>query len=96
MVETYDNGEFYTTTVLKVDSILLRQFLTKYQFDTLKVIYPSHFLGEHSLKIKPDFNNLNGLFYTRGTKGKNSWFYIVDVKQSMLWAEVQYPDMAGD
>lgn len=97
LIETYDNGEFYATTSFKVDSLILRQFISKHKFDTLKKIYPSQFLGEHSLeKELPDFRNFDNKFYVTGTKGKKSWIYIVDLNKHILWAEVQYPDMAGD
>lgn len=96
IIETYDNGEFYTTSSFKIDSLTLRQFINDYKFDTLKYIYPSQFLGVHSLKKElPDFNTFNNKFYTTGTQGKNSWIYIIDLNKHILWAEVQYPDMAG-
>ena len=97
VIESYDNGEFYTTTSFKVDSLILKEFISEYKFKELEKIYPSQFLGEHGLKkVLPDFSHLENKYYTAGTKGKNSWLYIVDLHKQILWAEVQYPDMAGD
>ena len=97
VIETFDNSEFYTTTSFKVDSITLLNFVKEYKFDTMKKYYPSRFLGEHCLKKDlPNFNNLKNLLYTSGTKGKNSWIYIADLKRNILWAEVTYPDFGGN
>ncbi|MBV4360518.1 hypothetical protein [Pinibacter aurantiacus] len=97
IIETYDNGEFYTCSSFKIDSFALRKFISDYKFEPLKRIYPSQFLGVHSLKKElPDFNNFDNKFFVTGTKGKNSWIYIIDLNKCILWAEVQYPDMAGN
>ncbi|HTF28964.1 MAG TPA: hypothetical protein VK625_08975 [Flavitalea sp.] len=97
ILETYDNGEFYTTTSLKVDSTLLLKFISDYKFDTLTRLYPSHFLGEGVLKKdKPILSDSSTLFYTAGAKGRNSWLFIADLKKGILWAEIQYPDFAGN
>jgi hypothetical protein len=96
VIESYDNGEFYKLS-FKIDSLILKEFISDYKFDKLKKIYPSQFLGEHRLKkVLPDFSHLENEYYTTGTKGKNSWLYIVDLNKQILWAEVQYPDLAGD
>ena len=97
VIETFDNGEFFTTTSFRVDSPHLRDFMTKYGFDRRDKIYPSQFLGNNALKkAQPDFTNLQDLYFKTGSKGKNSWFYVVDLKRQILWAEIQYPDWAGD
>jgi hypothetical protein len=96
IIESYDNGEFVTTTTLNVDSVDLVNFLKKYKFEKREKIYPAQFMGTHTLKkTKPDFNNLENLYFLDGSKGKNSWLYIIDINQKILWAEIQYPDWGG-
>lgn len=96
VIETFDNGEFFTTTSFEVDSLSLIKFMNKYKFEQHDGPYPLLFFGEKILKeTKPDFNNLNSLYFSIGTKGKNSWIYIIDLKHKILWAEIQYPDWAG-
>jgi hypothetical protein len=96
IIETFDNGEYVTTTSLKVDSTELRNFIKEYKFEQRNIIYPSQFIGESTLKkIKPDFHNLEDLYFKIGSKGKNSWFYVVDLRRQILWAEIQYPDWGG-
>lgn len=97
IIETHDNGEFFTTTSLKVDSLELKAFIKQYKFEQLNKIYPSQFLGQNALKkVLPDFNNLQNLYFKIGSRRKNSWFYVIDLKQQVLWAEIQYPDWGGD
>ena len=96
VIETFDNGEFVTTTSLCADSSELKRFIQQYQFEQTHDFYPTLFMGRHTLKkMKPDFNNLKDLYFKIGSKGKNSWCYIVDLKRQMLWAEIQYPDWGG-
>jgi hypothetical protein len=96
VVETFDNGEFVTTTSLIVDSFQLQEFIKKYQFEQNDSFYTRQFIGGRTLKgTKPNFSKGRGLYFKTGSKGKNSWCYIVDLKELMLWAEIQYPDWGG-
>ena len=96
-IESIDNGEFVTTTVFKIDSINLREFMTFYKFDTVEGSFTMRLFGDSYLKAnKPDYSKSKNLCYKAGTKGKTSWFYLVDTDHKMLWAEIQYPDMAGN
>ena len=62
VIETFDNGEFFTTTSFWVDSPHLKDFMTKYGFDRRDKIYPSQFLGNNVLKkAQPDFTNLQDI-----------------------------------
>lgn len=50
-------------------------------------------MGNRTIKgIKPDCYKLNNRYFLDRFKGKNSWFYIIDTKRNILWAEIQYPD----
>ena len=97
VIETFDNGEFFTTTSLSLDSLQLKDFIAEYGFEHRSNVNPSQFFGGNALKkVRPDFANLQNLYFLSGSKGRNSWFYIVDLKQQILWAEIQYPDWGGD
>lgn len=96
-IETIDNGEFVTTTVFKIDNIKLQQFLNDYSFEKIERPFTLRLFGESYLKAnKPDYSKDKNLYYKAGTKGKTSWLYFIDTDKKMLWAEIQYPDMAGN
>lgn len=79
-----------------VDSIELDNFRKRYKFEKKDKVSLPLFFGQYNLKkLKPDFNNLQDLYFRFDSKGKNSWFYIVDLKKHLLWAEIQYPDWNG-
>ena len=96
-IESKDNGEFVTTTVFKVDSIKLNEFVNFYRFDTVVQPFTLRLFGDSYLKTnKPNYSKEKNLYYKAGTKGKNAWLYLIDIDKKMLWAEIQYPDMAGN
>ncbi|WP_462248567.1 hypothetical protein [Ferruginibacter sp.] len=96
VIETYDNGEFVTTTSFKIDSAVLKRFSEKNRFDTVRDPFYLFFIGEKSLKKqKPDLKNKDELLYISGYSKTNTWLYIIDFKKEMLWAEIQYPDWGG-
>jgi len=96
-IESIDNGEFVTTTVFKIDNIKLWEFINFYSFDTVGKPFTLRLFGDSYLKMnKPDYFSDKNLYYKAGTKGKTSWLYLIDTNIKMLWAEIQYPDMAGN
>jgi hypothetical protein len=96
VIETFDNGEYLTTTTLQADSADLIYFKNKYHFEQATTFNPSQFLGENYLKKQlPNFSNLTNLYCKTGANGKNSWIYIIDIDRKLLWAEIQYPDWGG-
>jgi hypothetical protein len=96
-IESIDNGEFVTTTVFRLDSINLREFIKFYAFDTVETPSTLRLFGDSYLKTnKPDYSKDTNLFYKAGKKGKTFWLYLVDIDSKKLWAEIQYPDMAGN
>jgi len=97
VIESIDNGEFVTTTVFKIDSINLQKFITQYKFDTTEKIFPLRLMGNSYLKEnKINQEKLNGFYYKAGAKEKNNWLYLVDLKSKKIWAEIGYPDWAGN
>ncbi|MCX6317991.1 MAG: hypothetical protein NTW29_11915 [Bacteroidetes bacterium] len=96
VIETFDNGEYLTTTTLQTDSSELVTFLNKYHLGQLKNFNANQYLGKTYLKKHlPDFHNLTNLYCKTGSNGKNSWIYIIDIERKLLWAEIQYPDWGG-
>jgi hypothetical protein len=84
-------------TVFKIDSVNLREFISFYTFDTTEKPFTLRLFGNSCLKTnKPDYSKGKNLYYKAGTKGKTSWLYLVDLDHKKLWAEIQYPDMAGN
>lgn len=96
VIESYDNGEFWTATSFRLDKDSLKQFIQEAGFTTSSASYKPFQFGAASFKVeKPDSSTAHYL-YKIGIKGKNSWVYIIDPEKHILWAEIQYPDWAGD
>jgi hypothetical protein len=97
VMETYDNGETFTTTSFKVDSITLKDFSKRNSFDTIKYPFYLFYAGKTCLKgPKPGLENKDDLLYISGQSKTNTWLYIIDLKKEMLWAQIMYPDWSGD
>lgn len=95
VIESIDNGEFVTTTVFVVDSIILKNLIRFYAFDTNSLM-PRLLGNSYLVRNKLETANSNNIYYKSGTKAKNSWLYIIDLKNGKLWAEIQYPDWSGN
>lgn len=97
VLESVDNGEYYTGTTFRLSDDGLHEFLKANQFIScgkrVELLFCSNALFKGH---KPDLDNAEGLLFTTGVKGKNSWLYIVDTTKRLLWAEIQYPDWGGD
>jgi len=97
VLESVDNGEYYTGTTFRLSENGLHDFLKANQFipcgKRVELLFSSNALLRGH---KPDLDNAVGLLFTTGVKGKNSWLYIVDTTKRLLWAEIQYPDWGGD
>jgi hypothetical protein len=97
VLESVDNGEYYTGTTFRLSEDGLHEFLKKNQFMPCGKRVELLFCSNALLKgYKPDLDNAVGLLFTTGVKGKNNWLYIVDTTKRLLWAEIQYPDWGGD
>ncbi|WP_153799359.1 hypothetical protein [Foetidibacter luteolus] len=97
VLETFDNGEWVTAVVLSIDSSALMSFVKTNHFDTMKAVSDLNLMGFRNFKSqKPDFNSKQGIFFINKSKNKNDWIYVADLNENKLWAEVRYPDFAGD
>lgn len=97
VVESYDNAEYLTITSIKSDRRILNALITKYDFEKAGQVFNPSFIGLAYLKeAKPDLTQNQNLYVKAGSKGKGSWIYLIDLHQSMLWAEIQYPDYGGN
>ena len=98
VLENIDNGEFVTATVFQIDSLTLNQFAKTNHFDTIciSISYQPLFWSKNYFRnYKPEFKSLDTILVNHGTKGKNSWEYVINPKTKQLWAEIQYPDWGG-
>lgn len=97
ILESIDNGEFVTATVFRVDSLELLKFARSFEFTPCeKLPYLKLMSDSYLKKYKPHIEEGKGYLYKIGNKGKNSWLYIIDTQRKLLWAEIQYPDAAGN
>lgn len=94
-IESMDNGEFITITAFKVDSLDLRRFMERYGFKPVENDLYLRRWSESCYLKRNTPGSLVNLYYKAGEKGKNSWYYVADLQQQKLWAEVQYPDWGG-
>ncbi len=96
ILESIDNGEFVTATTFLLNKEELLTFAQDYGF---KSSGDNMSLGMLSMsyleKDKPDFEKRGDYLYRSGQKGKNSWIYIIDLRNGLLWAEIGYPDAGG-
>lgn len=97
VLEAFDNGEWLTGTVFKIDSLSLRKFITDNQFDTLKNIQDIHLFSENYLiKYKPNITSTHNIYYVSKSAGKNNVIYVADLNSNILWTEISYPDWGGN
>src|SRR5258706_8060784 len=70
ILETFDNGEFLTGTVFRIDSITLVNFIKSNHFDSLQELRDARLLSEtHFANNKPDFASSKNLFIIWRTEG---------------------------
>lgn len=97
VLESFDNGEFLTGTVFKIDSISLFNLIDKYHFDSLREddqfsMMSNGYFENNKLILKPTKN----IYIIRNGKDKVYWNYLIDLNNCRLWAEISYPDWGGN
>lgn len=96
VLETFDNGEWLTGTVLKIDNSALRNFVADNHFEPLKTLNDLHFLSNSFLQdYKAEFRETKNIFYLSKSSDKNNWKYVADLNNNILWTEISYPDWGG-
>jgi hypothetical protein len=96
VLETFDNGEWLTGTVLKIDNATLRNLIAVNRFDALQSPRDLHFLSNSYLKeYKVEFDGTKNIFYLSKSRDKNNWTYVADLNTNILWTEISYPDWGG-
>ncbi len=97
VLESYDNGEYWTATAFKIKKDSVNQFIKNFDFQhSDSLAYRPKMFAESSFEIERLKTDSEKYLYNSGTKGKNNWLYIIDTTRSVLWAEIQYPDWAGN
>jgi len=93
VLETFDNMEFLTGTVFKIDTVTLRSFVNRYNFQMLTELRDLQLVSVNYLRTyKPSFASTSNIFFIRESKEKNHWTYVADLNRGELWAEIWYPD----
>jgi hypothetical protein len=97
LIETFDNGEFVTVTSFKMSPTDISEIQKKYKFEAVDGSYVPGFLGNSFLKgPKPSNSDLNKCLMKIEQKGKTMSVYVLDTSKHILWAEINYPDWAGN
>jgi hypothetical protein len=96
VLESFDNLEWLTGTVLQMDSAVPHQFVRANHFNRSQNLWDIRFMGNPYLQNhKADFQNTKNIYFLSGSKEKVSWKYIADLNSGELWAEINYPDWSG-
>lgn len=97
VLETFDNGEFLTATAFNIDSLTLKKFIKENHFASPQTLTDlTSFSQSVFKKNKPIFTSTKNVYVLKRSKEKNHWNYIADLTQQKLWAEISYPDWAGN
>lgn len=96
VLETFDNGEWLTGTVLEIDSTTLKRFVIANHFDTLQNLNDIRLISNNYLtRHKANFKTTKNIYFTRKSVNKNNWTYVANIDDNKLWTEVSYPDWGG-
>jgi len=96
VLETFDNGEWLTGTVLEIDSITLKKFVIENHFDTLQNLNDIHLASNSYLtRHKANFVATRNIYFVSRSINKNNWTYVADLNANKLWTEIGYPDWSG-
>ncbi len=97
VLESFDNGEWLTGTVLAIDNAPLKKIIAENGFDTLRKMSDLHFLSNSYLtRHKAEFRTVHNIFFISKSENRNNWTYVVDLNDNRLWAEISYPDWSGN
>lgn len=96
VLESFDNAEWLTGVVIKLDSNDIYKLVEKYKFESENKDYrPSLLSNYYLLNYKLDVQRIKNLRYLQKSIGKHHWTCIADLDKSIFWMEVSYPDWAG-
>lgn len=97
VVESFDNREWLTGTLFKVDSVALRELVIQNKFTAAQNINQLKLLSLSYLQeYKPKFTDIENIYVIHKGNGKNDWKCIVDLNTNLLCIEITYPDHAGN
>jgi hypothetical protein len=96
VLESFDNGEFWTASSFRINKDSLLEFINTYNFKNESSTYKPRMFSENTFEMEKLGTFSKKYVYNSGIKGKNSWMYIIDPERNVLWAEIQYPDWGGD
>jgi hypothetical protein len=95
IVESFDNGEWYTVTSFKLSPETVHDFITRYNFNKITQGWLPTIYGVKDLKsARPDSKFKNCVWLMKENKKLNI-SYVVDTSAKILWASISYPDWGG-
>lgn len=93
VLESFDNAEWLTGAVLKVDQATLRKYVAEHNFEILKNkedirLMSNSYLKQHKLAVTTGTE-----FYFKHHETKdNNWTYVADLHEEKLYIEIVYKD----
>jgi hypothetical protein len=98
IIETYDNGEFFLISKLRMgkkDQIasIIKIFDLKQLTKNISVIHFDKALSEENRVI---INNVHDFYFTIEENTAHQWRVLCNMVTGELWIEIIYPDYAGD
>jgi len=97
VIETIDNGEWFTVTSFNMKADDMFAFISRYEFKPVKGEYRPSVFGEGNLqKERPPEKLIPGYVYLTKSNGKVHCNYLIDTTRRILWASISYPDWSGD
>jgi hypothetical protein len=92
VIESFDNGEWYTVTSFKLEKEPMHDFIRTYGFKSIKPDYIPTIFGLQELELaRPDPAFKNCVYFMKDNQ-KLSIIYVVDTTAGILWASISYPD----
>jgi len=96
-IEYFDNGEFITASVFRIGKENISKFISENTFKKVNADFKPDFTGLNYLKKENlKFPSNETLYELSGRTASNTWYFLIDQETGTTWAEIQYPDFAGD
>ncbi|MBC8052387.1 MAG: hypothetical protein H7Y13_04940 [Sphingobacteriaceae bacterium] len=97
VLESVDNGEFLTITVLEFDKAECKSVMDSIKFDLIPQGKNPNLIGLYLLdKENEQILKNKRLLRNWGQTDKNTWNYVLDTVSCRLYCEIGYPDPGGN
>lgn len=97
IIETFDNGEYYTVTSFKLEVSDMRSIIKEYSFKGIEGNYRPIVWGANDLgKERPNVDLPENYVYIMKSNKNLHISYLIDTVRQILWASISYPDPGGN